>query len=218
MYFFILNRSELRFTGYLYSQPSISERKKKMTDLLVMVEEEEEVKGRRMHDRMFNPGKLLDITCSHCGAVIKRSELFNRREELIEGFYDRETHAYVHYVCYDEREYARKVAIRNKEAGIYMDVQNAVDNKTLYAYTMGAPSRDYDTPVDLIMGYDVSPLRTAYKYCHYCEGQLDTSNNCGFSYPIKDKPRERLFMHIHCYNYISSKPCFNEKIEETKKI
>lgn len=138
------------------------------------------------------------IQCIHCAKNIDRVG-FNG---AIGGFYYKQYHAYVHYICYDEIEQELALKMYEKEASICKDVEKAIDEDDTMAYIhydmMRQPVQD-----------DPTETKTYFKYCSYCSGRLDTSTKQGVSYPSSNEAQRDMFgrqyIHTDCYNFIAMK-------------
>lgn len=147
-----------------------------------------------------------DPICLHCGKEIKRYG-FSNDPAVIEGFYTTEYHAHMHFVCYDEIQQALALRLYNKEDRIVRDMNQSIilDQVTPYIH--------YNA-----MGQYDSSGKTSFKYCSYCQNQLDTTYQQGVSYHSSDDDARDIFglqyIHTACYNYIRTKPRHNKKEEE----
>lgn len=137
--------------------------------------------------------------CAHCGNIIEMCGFSNDRD-IIKGFRT-EYRTYMHYVCYDEVQQELALRLYGKEDGIVLDMDQAIllDQITPYIY-YSAYGQYGNTEED----------GTTYKYCSYCEKQLDTMTQLGVCYPSSNEKARDFFglqyIHTACYNYIRTKP------------
>ncbi len=141
--------------------------------------------------------------CRHCGNEIKRHG-FSNDPTVIEGFYAKEHGAYMHFTCYDGIQQELALRLYEKEDLIVVDMEQAILLDQMTPYIHYNPRGQYD-----------ESGKTSFKYCGYCEGQLDTETQQGVSYPSSDTDaRDKYglqYIHTQCYNYIRIKPKYNKK-------
>ncbi len=131
--------------------------------------------------------------CSHCGRVIEIVGITpsGTVSNAIQGFYT-EYRSHMHFSCYDELQCELAQRLIDKEDGIVDDMKRTIRDGGVTPYLHYNPSNGH------------------FKYCSYCDGQLDTAYQQGVGYQSSSETKRDFwgmqYIHTQCYNYIRSKP------------